>query len=625
MLTGHGTAMPKDGEPTEMLLAYYEERARGGVGLIMFGTQQVHPSSPGIGHLILNYDDGVIPKLRKVAAVVQRHGARIFGYIGHFGAQAQTWPEPPWTASAIYDETRGEYCHAMSEEEIAAIVSAHADAAARNIAAGMDGIEVHGGHGLLLHQFLSPWTNKRTDRYGGSVENRVRFPAEVICAVRKRIGPDVPLGMRLSGAENVEGGLTVEDMRVIVPMLVEAGALDYVDVSAGNDRHAMSNMLHHPPMGLPPRPYAHVARAIRAVVDVPIIHGTRISSAAVGEAMLEDGEADFIGMCRALIADPHLPNKWRDGHAEDVVPCIACEQACIGHLERGRPISCVGNPVTSRETAWREIAPAAAPQTVVVVGAGPAGMEAAWLAGARGHRVVVLEREVEAGGLLRRAARAPGRDEWLKLIGHKIQRMQAHVTEIRYGSEATAAAILALRPDVVVLATGSDGEPAFLPGSADVPVLSHRDVLDGATVEGSVLVVDRTNRQQGVSTALFLAAGGHAATIATAGPRAGHVLEVPNFTRAQQMLAMQGVPTIADTHVVAVGPQGAVGRNVFTGAEAAVGRFDTIVIVDAGRPADGLAAALAGKVKAVHRIGDCVSPRNVEVAIFEGHRLARAL
>jgi 2,4-dienoyl-CoA reductase-like NADH-dependent reductase (Old Yellow Enzyme family) len=625
VLTGHGTGMVVGGQAGEQLIAYYAERAKGGVGLIMLGTQQVHPTSPGLGHLLLNYDDTIIASLREIATAVHRHGGRIFGYVGHFGAQAATRPAPPWSASALCDETRGELSHAMTEEEMAEIAAAHAAAAARNIEAGLDGIEVHGGHGLLLHQFLSPWSNRRTDAYGGSVENRLRFPAAVIRAVRERIGPDIPLGMRLSGEETVEGGLTLADMRIIVPRLVQAGGLDYVDVSAGNDRHAVSNMLHHPPMGLPPKPYAHLAKAIRAEIGVPVIHGTRVNTAAVGEAMLAAGEADFVGMCRALIADPHLPNKYRAGKALDTVPCVACEQACIGHLERRQAIGCVGNPVTGREAAgWGSLTAAHAARRVAVVGAGPAGMEAASVAASRGHEVLVIERQPVPGGLLRLAAQAPGRDEWLSLIEHKQRRMESTVAEVRYATEATPALIRAWRPDVVILATGSREQPPALTGAAEPHVIAHRNLFAGATVAGTVLVVDQTNRQQGVSTALLLAGRGHPVTVATAGPRVGHLLESPNFTRAQQLLALADVTTVPDFALSGIEGHRALGRHVFTGAALAIGPYDTIVLVTHGTPLADLAEALAGTVE-LRRIGDCVAPRDVEAAILDGHRVGREL
>ncbi len=625
VLTGHGTAMVTDGQ---QMVEYYAERARGGVGLIMLGTQQVHPSSPGLGHLLLNYDDSIIPRLRAIAGAVQAHGARIFGYLGHFGAQANTRPDPPWSASAFLDEERGETTHAMTEAEMAEIAAAHAAAAARNLEAGMDGIEVHGGHGLLLHQFLSPWTNRRTDAYGGSVENRLRFPIMVIRAVRERIGRAVPLGMRLSGDESVPGGLTVADMASIVPLLVAAADLDFVDISAGNDRHATSNMLHHPPMGLPVAPYADAARTIRASLHaagraVPVIHGTRINSAAAAQALIESGAADFAGMCRALIADPNLPRKRAEGREADTTPCIACEQACIGHLERGQPISCIARPETGRESIWRALIPAARPLRVVVAGGGPAGLVAAALAAERGHRATLLEREAVSGGLLRLAAVAPGRSEWRDLVAHLERRLRASGAEIRLATEATPSAVAALAPDVVILATGTE---AAVP---DVPLgerlISHRAALAGATLGRRVLILDATNHQQGVSTALHLAGRGHAVTLATSGARAGHRLERPNFTRAHMLLAQAGVAEVTDFVLRAILADGAIGRHTLTGAGRVLQPFDSLVAVMPGRPRDPDDAAWAGAAATLVRIGDSRAPRDVEAAILDAHRVVRAL
>ena len=619
VLTGHGTAMVANGQ---QMVDYYAERARGGVGLIMLGTQQVHRSSPGLGHLLLNYDDGVIPALRAIAAAVHRHDALVFGYVGHFGAQANTWPEPPWSASALHDPERGETTHAMTEAEMREIAEAHADAAARNLEAGMDGIEVHGGHGLLLHQFLSPWTNRRTDEYGGSVENRLRFPAMVVQAVRARIGPDVPLGMRLSGDEAVPGGLTVADMQAIVSRLVGAAQLDFVDVSAGNDRHAISNMLHHPPMGLPVAPYAAAARAIRAGLSVPVVHGTRVDSPAAAAALLRSGAADFAGMCRAMIADPHLPNKLRVGRTRDIVPCVACEQACIGHLERAQPISCVGRPETGREGLWGTLVPATTALRVVVVGAGPAGMAAASVAAERGHAVTLLERDPAVGGQLRLAALAPGRSEWLNLVSHQWHRLQAAGVDLRLSTPASAVEILALGPDAVVLATGC--APALPGWPGGERLVSHRDALAGAALGPRVLLLDETGHQQGVSTALHLAARGHAVTIATAGRRVGHRLERPNFTRANMLLAQAGVAQVTDFVAHAVTAEGAAGHHAFSGAPILLAPFDSVVAAAPGTPRGALEAALAPTTR-VERIGDCRVARDVEAAILDAHQVSRAL
>src|SRR6185437_6921701 len=363
-LTGHGTGMGSDFKPDARQIAYYAERALGGVGLIMLGSQQVHPSSPGITNLLCNFDDGIIPGLTRIADAVHAHGARVFGYLSHMGLAASARPRALWSASAAYDQRYGEVAHAVTHAEMRELIAAYAAAARRNLRAGMDGIEIHCGHGLLLAQFLSPRSNRRTDTYGGSPENRVRFPAEVLAAVRDEIGSDIPLGIRISGDGLVEDGLDAEAVRVILPALVAAGALDYVDVSAGNDGDLVSNMLHEPPMGLPDSPFANIAGAIRAMLLVPVIHGTRIHTPALAERVLAAGQADMVGMCRALIADPQLPAKARDGRAGDINPCIACEQACLGRLHRGLHISCIGHPRTGREVEWRPAASSKAPRRI---------------------------------------------------------------------------------------------------------------------------------------------------------------------------------------------------------------------------------------------------------------------
>lgn len=681
VLTGHGTGMvvgegASDRQAGRQLIDYYAERARGGVGLIMLGTQQVHPSSPGLGHLLVNYDDSAIPGLCRIVEAVHEHGARIFGYLGHFGAQAPGDTEAPWTASAFWDEMQGRTTHAMSVAEIAEIVMAHADAAARNLKAGMDGIEVHCGHGLLLHQFLSPWTNHRTDDYGGTLEGRLRFPCAVLAAVRRRIGPDVPLGIRVSGTEDVPGGLSADDMAVIVPQLVLAGALDYVDVSAGNDRDRVSNMRHHPPMGLAAAPYADVARRLRTVLTVPVIHGTRIDSQETAETLLASGAADFAGMCRALIADPHLPNRIRVGEAALANPCVACEQACIGHLHQGQPISCVGNPITGRETAWRELDVATEVKHIAVVGAGPAGMEAAWVAAQRGHRVTLFERDRSVGGLLRVAASAPGRDGWQTLIAHRARRLaaMAHRIDLRLGVDADIDTLVALAPDAVVVATGaaspvgefaaqaneSATEGTDEAGSArhataskadDVIVQSHiaamtdpslQDAIgEGGTVRSGehrgdnaagtgkphAIVVDRNHHQQGIATSCFLAARGMDVTIVSAGTRVGWRLDHANFTYAQQRLRASGVTQRVDLQALRVVGRQLLCRDVFSRETVSLDMADRIVIVEPGVPQQAWVSELRAALPdvPVHLVGDSRLARDAEAAILDGHRVGRAL
>lgn len=626
VLTGHGTGMGRDLKPDDQMIAYYEERARGEVGLIMLGSQQVHPSSPGLTGLLCNYDDTIIPGLAAVAKAVQAHGAKIFGYLSHMGLASSARPTALWSASPTYEQKYGEVAHAMSVTEIAELVEAHASAAARCIEAGLDGIEVHCGHGLLLQQFLSPLTNRRDDAYGGSLENRVRFPIEVLVAVRNRIGPDVPLGIRCSGDELVDGGLTVDDMAAIVPLLVAAGDLDYADVSAGTDGDLVSNMLHEPPMGLAPAPFVATARRIKDAISVPVIHGTRVHTPNLAEAMLARGDADMAGMCRSLIADPHLPRKARTGRLAEITPCIGCEQACFGRLFRGRHISCVGNPVTGRERRYRDLEPASHPKRVLVVGGGPAGLEAARVAAARGHNVQLAEAGNWLGGRLDLARRPPGREEWARLVAHKVAAIYALGVDIRLGQCVDADFLRAQRPDVVVLATGAVFSPLPLPGVETAPILTVDEaVADPACVGARVLILDYLDRQPAIVTAIMLADLGRSVEIATPSFHIGQKLEIQNITYVYQRALGAGVRFRATSLATRFDGGTVTFMNPFSRLMTEAGPFDTILVAHPGHPHDELAIVLQDLAIPHRIIGDAYAPRDAEAAILEGLEAGAAI
>lgn len=622
-LTGHGTGMPTDGTPNDQLIDYYEARAKGEVGLIMLGSQQVHPTSPGITGLLCNYDDRIIPGLARLAERVQRHGTRVFGYLSHMGFASSARPVALWSASPDFEEKYGEVAHAMTEAEIAEIVTAHADAAERCIRAGLDGIEVHCGHGLLVQQFLSPLSNHRTDRYGGSLKNRARFAEEILAAVRARIGTDVPLGIRCSGDELVPGGLTIEDMEEVVPWLVEAGALDFVDVSAGTDGNLVSNMLHEPPMGLPPGPFRSLARRIKARIDVPVIHATRIHTADYAEEMLADGDADLAGMVRPLIADPELPKKARLGKADEIIPCIGCEQACFGRLYRGRHISCIGNPATGREATHAQ--PARVPAAkILVVGGGPGGLEAARIAAERGHAVHLWERSGTLGGRLALASRPVGRSEWTRLLAQKTAELTRLGVEISLGRTADVNAIRGLAPDKVILATGARPRPYDLPGAAPGTILSLDEAVAawdaGETRLGRrILIVDQLNRAPAIAAALGFARSGHETTIATSAFHVGQHLEIQNITYFYREALAAGVRFVPTVQPRRVENGQVIFHNVFTRLDSTGGVFDTIVAAVPGLPDTALADALAETGIPSSVIGDAYAPRDAEAAFLEGY------
>jgi 2,4-dienoyl-CoA reductase-like NADH-dependent reductase (Old Yellow Enzyme family) len=626
VLTGHGTGMPTDGSPNDQMVAYYRERARGEVGLIMLGTQQVHPSSPGITGLLCNYDDRIIPGLRRVADAVHEHGSKIFGYLGHMGVATSARPLPLWSASATYEHKYGEVAHAMTQAEIDMLVEAFAAAARRNIAAGMDGIEIHCGHGLLLMQFLSPLTNHRTDQYGGSVENRTRLSREVLAAVRAAVGPGVPLGVRISADELVPGGLTIDDMEVICPMLVEAGALDYIDVSAGSDGDYVSNMLHEPPMGLPPSPYASMAGRIRrACPGVAILHATRIHTAAEAEALLARGDADMAGMVRPLIADPHLPAKARRGDADRVTPCVACEQACFGRLYRGRHISCVGNPTSGREIRWHALEPVVKRRKICIIGAGPSGMESARIAAMRGHDVVLFDQRNELGGRMNVAKLPAGRSEWGRMIDHKAAEISRLGITLRLGAMADKQAILAEKPDVVLLACGSQPGPIRIAGADTAPIV----IVDAAVLKPDlcgerVLVIDNINRTPAMATAIHLARLGRRVDMSTQGFHAGHSLVIQNLTYFWREAARYGVTFLPATRPIAFEGGRVTLEHVFSREPLPLRDYDTIVWADPGLPRDNLLAELEGHCE-VRAIGDAYAPRDIEAAFLDGYEAALVL
>ena len=670
-LTGHGTGMERDNKPDARQIAYYAARAQGGVGLIMLGSQQIHPSSPGVTGLLCNYDDSIIPGLARIAEAVHAHGAKIFGYLSHMGSATSARPGVVWSASETYERKYGDTPYAMTPDDMAVLCTAYAAAARRNLQAGMDGIEVHCGHGLLLAQFLSPRTNHRADAYGGSPENRARFPADVLRAVRAAIGPDVPLGIRISGDELVHDGMTVDDVAAVIPLLVAAGALDFVDVSAGTDGDLVSNMLHEPPMGSPEAPYAQVAAALRRVAGVPIIHGTRIHTPAGAEQVLATGQADIVGMCRALIADPALPNKAMDGLLDDISPCVACEQACLGRLHRGRHISCVGNPRTGREIDYPNtsrhlrntfVEPtsvsrsgSASRRKVLVIGGGPAGMEAAATAAERGCKVTLFDRASRLGGALHLASVPATRGEWLRLVAQRTTRLAAAGVHVVLETDITPTALQAYLAreafgvdDAIVIAIGARvalPDATLLPGvdlphvvsieavlARTLPPALEARLLNGARADGRdgarVLVIDLLDRQPGFATAVHLADAGCQVTLVNEAPFAGAKMEVQNYVHFHRLALTRGVTILPHTQISAIDADGVATRDTYTRLSGRLDGFDAVVIAAPGRadPArHALANVAAAAVVPTHFIGNCVTPRDVEAAILDGFTIGQAL
>lgn len=513
----------------------------------------------------------------------------------------------------------GETPRELTGPEIHATVARFAEAARRAVAAGFDALEIHGAHGYLIGQFLSPYTNRRDDEWGGDFDRRLRFPLEVIAAVRAAAGPAVPLLYRLSADEHVEGGLRVEDLCRIAPHLERAG-VDALDVSAGIYESAVWIVQ---PMEMEPGCLAPLARQIRRHVGIPVSVAGRITDAAVAERILAEGDADFVTLGRALHADPEWPCKSREGRLDEVCACVACLR-CSDLLGQNQPVLCLANTHTGREREWA-IRPAARRQRVLVVGAGPAGLECARVVALRGHAVTVLERAPEPGGQLLLSRAVPGRAELAGLVTYLAGAVARAGTELRLGVEADVDMILRERPDAVVLATGARPGIPGIPGILESPAVDPFEILR-RPVSGLRKALVLGGGVLGVGIAHVLAERGVEVHLVEAGDElAGELGLRPRWLYVANLKLRPNVTIHTLTTVEALTADGAVLRS--GGRETTLGGLDLVVptrpLVPAAALGDGLKALADGPP--VFEVGDCVLPRTAFEAMQEGAALGHRL
>lgn len=613
-----------DGTVTDRTVAYYAERARGGAGLVVVEATCVDAPEGLISPNELRADfDAAIPGLRRLARAIQAHGARAVLQLQHAGRKASaliTGCQP--VAPSVVETHAGEVPRELSRQEIAALAERYGQAAARVQTAGFDGVEIHAAHGYLLSQFLSPFYNRRQDEYGGSVESRIRFLLEVVAEVRRRLGPDFPVLCRVSAADMevageirpLAGGGTLEETVQVARLLEEAGvaALDISATVVGLPR------MH--PMAWPQGFLLPAAEAVRRAVSIPVSVTSRVTPELAAEA-LAAGRIDLVRLGRALIADPWLPRKLATGRREDATPCIFCS-VCLDPRLRQPEAVCAVNPLFGREGEVA-VTPAAVPRQVVVIGGGPAGLEAARVAASRGHAVRLFEQEGRLGGQMLLASKPPEAmktlAEWVRFQERQLEKLGV---EIRLGERFTPERLDAGRPDAVVLATGSRAARPDLPG-ADLPhVLTATDVFRGAAVAGEEVVVVGAELV-GCEAAVLLAAAGRRVTLLGRSREiaARAVLDVRAFLLWE--LERLGVAAHSRADVEEIGSGGVVFRDA-EGRRHTV-RADSVVLAAGGRPNDEILPALAARCRSVFPIGDCSRPRGIREAIREGFELGLAL
>jgi N-methyl-L-proline demethylase len=655
MTTSHEPAYPEDGMPKDRYRAYHEERAKAGIALTMTaGSAAVSRDSPPVFNNILAYKDEVVPWIRNLTDACHEHGAAVMIQLTHLGRRTG-WGKGDWLP-AISSSHRREPAHRafpkrMEDWDIARVIRDYGDAAERMQAGGMDGIELE-IYGHLADQFLSPLTNTLGPPYGGSLENRMRFSMDILAGIRQRVGKEFIVGIRFTADEVEKGGITPQEGIRIATRWRDSGMVDFLNVIRGriHTDPAMTDVI--PVQGMASAPHLDFAGTVRAATGMPTFHASRIADVATARHAVSSGLLDMVGMTRAHMADPHIVRKIIEGREDDIRPCVGATY-CLDRIYQAGDALCMHNAATGRElTMPHDIAPAGRRKTVVIVGAGPGGLEAARVAAERGHKVTVLEAAGNPGGQVRLSAQNPRRREMIGIIDWRMSQCAARDVEFRFNTWAEVDDITALSPDVVIVATGGLPDTEVLETGNDL-VVSGWDIIAGDAKPGqNVLVYDDAGDHPALQAAEVIADSGAHVEVMT-----------PDRTFAPEIMAMNLVPYMRalqdkDVTFTVTRRLKAVARDG-NHLQAEIGtdysdhrytaRFDQIVVNHGTLPLDDLYfalkplsrnlgavdhdALLAGRPQTIDsnpggqfqlfRIGDAVAARNTHAAIYDALRLVK--
>lgn len=602
----------EDGTVTPKYLAHMERVASGGVGIMTLEASYVREDGRGFPKELGIHSDDVIPGLEQVVKIAHRYGALVGPQIFHAGRQTTSAVTgmPIIAPSAVPDPTNDEVPQAMSRGEIREMIHAYANSARRAKAAGCDFVEIHGAHGYLIMQFLSPISNLRGDEYGGSLENRMRFLLEIISAVRAATEDTLPVIVRLSGDEMVPGGLASSEALQIARISSLTG-ISALSISAGSYASFDKGYMI-PPMSQPDGLLVPLAEEVKKVVDIPVIAVGKIRSPEHADQILLDGKADFIALARSLLADPDWPRKAQNGLREPINHCIACNQGCIGRLFSQQDVWCTVNPETSREEDF-QLPPPAKKRRILVAGGGPAGMEAAIYATRRGHSVLICEKSDHLGGQLIPASVPPFRQGWSELLRYLTTEVERLGIEVRLKTSMTPNLAKHEDADVAIVAVGASPAHPKIPGLEHANVVTAIDLLEGTVqTRGNVLVAG--GGCSGAQTAEYLACKGHDVTIVEM--LGGIALDAAPADRELLLkrLAAHGIKMLTNTRLSAIDEDTLLVESPSGKQEI---RADTLVLCTGMVSNDDLAAELEKVVPKVITVGDAVQPRKVTEAIAE--------
>lgn len=634
-----------DGEVSDRFIAFYEERAKGGAGLLIVGGCAVDEYSGGRELIGLDHDR-FIPGLERFTTAIHSHGALVAAQLYQAGRYAHSFligrqaiaPSP--LASRFTHETPRE----MTQEDIEMVIESYAAAAARALKAGFDAVEILASAGYIISQFLSPVTNKRTDAYGGDLEHRMRFGLEIAQAVRAAVGKDFALIARLAGNDFMPGSHTNKEACVFARELEGAG-IDAFNITGGWHETRVPQI----PMEVPRGGYAYLAQGVKQAVGKPVIACNRINDPALADTIIRQGRADMVGFARGLIADAYLPRKLMDGRPDAIMPCIGCNQACFDHLFQFKPVECLVNPRASHEAEMSLDVQTEMPKRVMVIGGGPAGLSAAATAASAGHSVSLYEKSDVLGGQLTLAGALEERSEFLALKEALIRQAVAAGVDVKTGTAVDQDLVASFRPDAVIMATG--GEPIHPPiaGIDGANVVQAWDVLAGRADVGKEVVIIGGGAV-GIETAVFLAKIGtldaHTLqflflnqaedietlkNLSTAGikrvtliemlPRLGADIGFSTRWVELSMLRRYGVKAKTHTTAVRIAPEGVMVEHDGAGSFIAC---DTVVLAVGTRGVNTLAGVMPTGIPVV-TVGDALKPRKAFEAIREGYAAARGL
>lgn len=657
MITAHEPAYPENGMPTARYRAYHVERAKAGVALTMTaGSAIVSKDSAPAFNNILAYKDEVVSHLRDLVDACHEQGAAVMIQLTHLGRRTH-WSRGDWlpvvSASARREPAHRAFPKVIEDWDIERIIRDYADAAERMQAAGMDGIELE-AYGHLMDQFWSPYTNTLANEYGGSLENRLRFSLDVLHTIRERVGKDFIVGVRNVADEMLEGGLTKAEGLEIACRLRDSGLIDFLNIIRGHidTDAALTDVI--PVQGMRNSPHLDFAGEVREITRFPIFHAGKIPDLATARHAIASGKLDMVGMTRAHLADPHIVRKLIAGQEQTIRPCVGATY-CLDRIYQGGEAYCIHNAATGRELSMpHTLSPASLKKRIVIVGAGPAGLEAARVAGERGHEVIVLEADSEAGGQIRLTARSPQRREMQSIIAWRLLQCEQQGVQFRFNCWAEVDDVLALEPDVVVIATGGLAQTDIL-ASGNEYLLSTWDILAGSTQPAKkVLLYDDAGDHAALQAAEFIAASGAELEIMT--PDRSFAPEVMGMNLVPYLRKLQQYPVnFTVTYRLLAVEKTASGLRAMIGSDYGAWQqyrdYDQIIVNHGTQPLAELYFALkalsknlgavdyeqliAGTEQSLlknpagafwlYRIGDAVAARNTHAAIYDALRLMMAI